>query len=285
MVEAPERIWANPTSRTPLPVKDGKKGTWLAGVWPTWGAHGAGNVEYLRSDIAERQIAELRAKLDEYKEVAHNRTAAWTAAEAENARLRALPLKDEVGRVLERHWNGRYFGMTDDNDAQEINALLSRLRAGDHVEIDPDELVFADLRASGGVFPEFYGPSSASDAELAQAHDDMDTLGVPRQERGHTMSLAARVYWLAKQRIDALRAGEQEGWRTLNSLPEKGLVIVGCYNGKGQWCAEVANVDYVREHLSEIVSGVFSTSPHLAFDYTHWMPLPAAPSEQRGDQS
>lgn len=72
-----------------------------------------------------------------------------------------------------------------------------------------------------------------------------------------------------------------EEWRGMDSLPETGLVIVGCYNGKGQWCAEVADVVYVREHLSEIASGVFSTSPHLAFDYTHWTTLPDAPSASK----
>jgi len=88
MVEAPEKIWAQKTP-SQFFATDIEISNWT---------------EYTRADIAERQIAELRAKLDEYKEVAHNRTAAWTAAEAENARLRALPLEDEVERVLE---NGR----------------------------------------------------------------------------------------------------------------------------------------------------------------------------------
>ena len=48
------------------------------------------------------------------------------AAEAENARLRALPLKDEVERVWSKHWEGRYFGATDDKDAEALALFLSK---------------------------------------------------------------------------------------------------------------------------------------------------------------
>src|SRR5690349_460722 len=87
-----------------------------------WFHDGAAGVPYLRSDIAERQIAELRAELNanprwkpKAEELAVKLVAAeaenarlqneWDncdemlqAARAENARLRALPLKDEVER-------------------------------------------------------------------------------------------------------------------------------------------------------------------------------------------
>jgi hypothetical protein len=88
MVDAPEKIWA-----TSAMTMDGQK--WVDDE----------GAEYTRSDIAERQIAELRAELinrvNYWSELYSKEYHRAEAAEAENARLRALPLKDEVERVLE----------------------------------------------------------------------------------------------------------------------------------------------------------------------------------------
>jgi len=100
------------------------------------------------SDYAdlERQIAELRAKCD--AQLAETQRA-WNdrdgekrkrlAAEAENARLKALPLKDEVERVLEEvrnngliYWEPNTARGQDRKTAvvERLDALLSHLRAG-----------------------------------------------------------------------------------------------------------------------------------------------------------
>lgn len=263
------------------------------------------------SDYAtlERQIADLRAELvkaeESWAKAASNGIADFNraeAAEAENVRLRALPLKEEVERVLEQIDEQITDTYEKDGDGyydtpltytlRAARALLSRLRAGEHVEIDPNELAFADLRASGGVFPEFYGPSSASDAELAQAHDDMDTLGVPRQERGHTMSLAARVYWLAKQRIDALRAGEQEGWRSMETAPKDGTTVWAFLNNSGIRLVHWVSPEKSAEELGgdpEEYAGVWAEIGDHSEQWEPdlWLPknaLPAAPSDQGGDR-
>lgn len=129
MAEAPEKIWAFGASHG----SGNSAGTWRSGKSDV-------AVEYVRADllsgygkldaenaVLERQIAELREnnerlqhKADQYDSVVkalsvcdggryRNDTVescvlalkARDAAEAENARLRALPLKDEVGRVVE----------------------------------------------------------------------------------------------------------------------------------------------------------------------------------------
>lgn len=117
----------------------------------------------------ERQIAELRAKHDRVCKECFETTTKLVAVEAENARLRVLPLqderhlthdeqktfsdalrksgtlrqvlplKDEVERVLERAQQKMrtYVGVyPSDKELRELlsdwNALLSRLRAGEH---------------------------------------------------------------------------------------------------------------------------------------------------------
>jgi hypothetical protein len=111
-----------------------------------------GWVRHSDYEALERQIAELRAALREIAELEGQAGAggkavniAKAALSAENARLKALPLKDEVERVLEtfadaaNHYDG--FGITDEMTTSGANlpigsfraarALLSRLRAGE----------------------------------------------------------------------------------------------------------------------------------------------------------
>lgn len=96
--------------------------------------------EYVRhSDYAdlERQIAELRAELSEARrqacdngmELCRERSRAQ-AAEAENERLKALPLRDEVERVLEQAKERLQFGFASDRAVNaaviaKIDAVLS----------------------------------------------------------------------------------------------------------------------------------------------------------------
>lgn len=146
-------------------VRDGRLG---------WGLAPRSNGDLCRySDYAdlERQIAELRAERDKaqrhtsellarihrdggHYEADHGTSKAAAdadtivanlyAAEAENARLRALPLKDEVERVLEEMlflaeaehmcllaWNQSGSAANYDGITERARALLSRLRAGE----------------------------------------------------------------------------------------------------------------------------------------------------------
>jgi hypothetical protein len=163
MADAPEKIWAwrHPGQET--------VGGWMRA--PV--AHA--DAEYIRSDIAERQIAELREKLAKAEEAwakaASNGIADFKraeAAEAENARLSealaeiqaiamlaegsvtlsaigriaraalsgsgaqpALPLKDEVERVLREAECTSSDGTMTIAPTRNVVEALSRLRAGE----------------------------------------------------------------------------------------------------------------------------------------------------------
>lgn len=103
--------------------------------------------------------------------------------------------------------------------------------------------------------------------------------GVVKAAQGHVTITTSAEYF---HRACAALSGSGSGWRMMDTLPVSGLVIAGSYNAKGRWLCEVAHVDFVREHLAKIASGVFNDSPHLAWAYTHWTHLPAAP--QQGDE-
>jgi hypothetical protein len=196
MVESPERIR----------VAQDAEGFW------TCREAISGSQEYTRSDIAERQIAELRAELinrvNYWSELYSKEYHRAEAAEAENARLRALPLKDEVERVL--IW-------------YENNGAGCR------------------LIHSGG------------DA--------------------HRAALAADGGNRARALLPRLRAGEQEGWRPIETAPKDGTLILLAKAGDPDWALRC------RRWQDTHWRG------HDAEDATHWMPLPAAPSEQGGDRS
>jgi hypothetical protein len=148
MVEAPEKIWA-----TFEPHESGKGHPCTYAT-----AQKTKGQEYVRADLLERQIAELRAQSDRFCDKYLAALKRAEAAEAENARLKALPLKDEVERVLERStnlldaagkaieedgWDMDFthvdgistdnigFSTDCENSVSDARALLSRLRAGE----------------------------------------------------------------------------------------------------------------------------------------------------------
>jgi hypothetical protein len=70
--------------------------------------------------------------------------------------------------------------------------------------------------------------------------------------------------------------GEQ-GWHPIETgiaeLADDTLVIVGCTQGVLDiWCGR-----YLREEKAKQDSGVYRSSPHLAWFPTHWRPRPSAP--------
>lgn len=134
------------------------------------------------------------------------------AAEAENARLRALPLKDEVERVL--IW-------------YENNGAGCR------------------LIHSGG------------DA--------------------HRAALAADGGNRARSLLSRLRAGEQEGWRTIESAPKDGTDILAAHD-----MAAIV-VQWQDDHTVDGAPGWASGETDLdGYFYTYpvfvWQPLPALPA-------
>lgn len=93
-----------------------------------------------------------------------------------------------------------------------------------------------------------------------------DTPGLVERLRG---AVAWSICGEAADEIERLSS-----WQPIETLVSaSGLIIAGSYNANGQWCCEVAHVDYVREHLAKIASGSFTDSPHLAWEYTNWSPL------------
>lgn len=85
-----------------------------------------------------------------------------------------------------------------------------------------------------------------------------------------------------ERRVRACLVGEPvaAGWQAIESAPKDGgLIIVGALNAHGFWCAEVWSPKSLAENNEKILSGTLTGSPHLIWEPTHWMPLPAAPRE------
>lgn len=110
------------------------KGDWVRySDYEAFAIHAAGKATAL-----ERQIAELRAQRDEARVSGHDSfklACMWQdqakTAEAENARLRALPLKDEVERAFDNLLVAYAACNGEDHPAYvAARVLLSRLRAG-----------------------------------------------------------------------------------------------------------------------------------------------------------
>lgn len=77
----------------------------------------------------------------------------------------------------------------------------------------------------------------------------------------------------------AAQAQDVAGWQPIETAPTaERLIIIGSYNAKKQWCAEVWSSDYLRQEQAKSASGFYESAPHLEWIPTHWMPL-AAPLE------
>lgn len=221
----------------------------------------------------ERQIAELRAELTEKRrdriadsEISGSYLCRAEAAEAENARLRALPLKDEVERELRK--------AHDETMGEAGKALLDktvdgRIKAnwlggkanGLATALD----ILSRLRAT----PEAVSPSDpsvilAGIKQFGLASDGSDLRDL-------------------EAAIDRLRAGEQEGWRTIETAPKDGTRIL--LHGR----VHLPSIDAGEEstvvaYWANINAGGWVWYGALSTIWTHWMPLPAAPSGQGGDR-
>lgn len=73
--------------------------------------------------------------------------------------------------------------------------------------------------------------------------------------------------------------GEQ--WQDIATVGERErLIIIGSYNAKGNWCAEVWHTKYLRDQQAKTASGFFMNAPHLEWAPTHFMELPSAPASE-----
>lgn len=107
MSEAPERIWI-----------DGEN------YYDTFNPNGKNEVEYVRADIAERQIAELRAEVAEHKRLKNQLV------------LKAYPAMDAIDEIAEGFRSAVHFvrnnAMNMERDYPEIchaEEVFSRVRA------------------------------------------------------------------------------------------------------------------------------------------------------------
>lgn len=83
----------------------------------------------------------------------------------------------------------------------------------------------------------------------------------------------------------ALSAEPAQGgqWQPIDLVGDKErLIIIGSYNAKGLWCAEVWHTQYLRDQQEKSADGFFMNAPHLEWIPTHFMDLPAAPTTEAG---
>ena len=258
MADAPEKIWA---------FHDGP----MVGLFIGKKETGTNVSEYVRADIAERQIAELRAERARQGEVEHHLSnllarihrdgghyeadhgtakaagdadtivANLYAAEAENARLRALPLKDE-DEISPYEWLAQEFDRL---------AILRKMWTADEVAAT---IRRHDIERSTQPLP----LKDKVERVLEQIADGMEVTlhtgekaWVDRDDAGE----------MARSLLSRLRAGGQKGWRSECAT---------------EGCNKPATVHFER-------GGIGSYYCHEC--YMRIQALPAAPSEQGGDRS
>ncbi len=93
-------------------------------------------------------------------------------------------------------------------------------------------------------------------------------------EHGCYLNLGAGMAWDAWQAAQAAQAA-QPGWRTIESAPKDGTVILGYRNGRIGTASKVPRDDCEMWTFCGTSAWV---EIHPTVKPTHWMPLPAAPS-------
>lgn len=89
----------------------------------------------------------------------------------------------------------------------------------------------------------------------------------------------ARLDATLTRALDHLSNSSGDGWRGIESAPtDETLFLIFNWNSRRRpiydvWCGK-----YLAENREKIASGMFDNAPHLRWDPTHWMPLPAPPS-------
>ncbi|SOC43795.1 hypothetical protein SAMN05892877_111233 [Rhizobium subbaraonis] len=73
-----------------------------------------------------------------------------------------------------------------------------------------------------------------------------------------------------------------DGWRPIGDLDatNERLIIIGSYNARRQWCADIWSTQYLRDQQAKSADGFYMNAPHLKWVPTHFMELPAAPAPQ-----
>lgn len=71
-----------------------------------------------------------------------------------------------------------------------------------------------------------------------------------------------------------------ETWKQIATAPrDDTLFVVGWYNGKNQWCADVWSGRYLAAEDKKRAEGFYKNSPHLDCDPDYWFDLPPAVDE------
>jgi hypothetical protein len=66
-------------------------------------------------------------------------------------------------------------------------------------------------------------------------------------------------------------------WRPIETAPKDGMFLAGWADGSGRSCVMAADIYHAQK-------GRQYTPPHLRFECTHWMPLPAPPASDEGEK-
>jgi len=116
--------------------------------------------------------------------------------------------------------------------------------------------------------------------ELEERVLQYKTLQLPGQPMMTHMGTSYLIDDLLAALKDAAALSEGEmGWRPIETAPkDETLIIIGSYNGRSQWCSDIWSGKALADEQAKIANGVYKTSPHLMWEPTHWMPLPASPS-------
>ncbi|WP_147245563.1 hypothetical protein [Pseudochrobactrum asaccharolyticum] len=118
--------------------------------------------------------------------------------------------------------------------------------------------------------------------------DDLTVILRQHVEKGDPVDVANLCMMLSEngQRIAPAEPAQGEQWQSIELVGDKErLIIIGSYNTKGLWCAEVWHTQYLRDQQAKSADGFFMNAPHLEWVPTHFMELPTAPTTGQANEA
>lgn len=115
--------------------------------------------------------------------------------------------------------------------------------------------------------------------------DDLTAILRQHVDKGDPVDVANLCMMLSEngQRIAPAEPAQGKQWQSIELVGDnERLIIIGSYNAKGSWCAEVWHTKYLRDQQAKSADGFFMNAPHLEWVPTHFMELPAAPTTEAG---